>query len=85
MRTVSCGLPVQKYRRALLRLRGDYSSLVLMIDGILEMLLWYDTIANAGQIEIKKINLEANLQVVITMFPSTYSNQIHLRSRPLPM
>lgn len=68
----------------MLRLRGDYSSMVLMIDGIFKMLLWYDTI-NAGQIEIKKINLEANFRVVITMYPSTYSYQIHLGSCPHPM
>ena len=78
-------LLVQKSQSVLLRLRGDYSSLVLMIDGVLEMLSCYDATANAGQIEIKKINFEANLQVVITVFPSTYSNQIHLGSRPLPM
>lgn len=74
MRTVSCGLPVSgRYRSLLRRLTGYYSSMLLMIDRILKTFLWYDTIVNAVQLEIKKINLKAYFQGVITMYPPTLS------------
>lgn len=59
---------------------GRLFSMVLMIDDILKMFLCYGPMVDAGQIEIKKINLAANFEVVIIMYPSMHPHQIHLGS-----
>lgn len=62
MRVVSSVfLLVQNYWSLLPRLRGNYSSMVLMIDGLLNMLLYCDTMPDARWRKIAKINLQANL------------------------
>lgn len=62
MSMVSCVfLLVQNYWSLLPGLRGNYSSMVFMIDGLLIMLLYCDTMPDARWRKIAKINLEANL------------------------